>query len=89
MTFYFLLFSILIDIIWALFWAGKWSHIPYDTEKTIHVIVLFTSWIGILAKIFVLSSVGLVEWVMIKSTLPEKLKEKLTGSKYDEQSDDI
>ena len=49
-SFYFLIFSVLIDVIWTIFWSGRWSHIK-DFEKTIHVIVVLSSWIAIGIKV--------------------------------------
>jgi hypothetical protein len=89
MSFFFLCFSLLIDITWTLFWGGRWSHLQQDFEKTIHIIVILSSWAGIFLKIFVLLSIGLVEWSSIKSSLPAKLQEKLTGGKYSAQQDEV
>ncbi len=88
MSFYFLFFSLIIDLIWTLFWSGKWGHIIHDFERTIHILVIIVSWIGIGIKIFILISIGLVEWSSIKSSLPSKLQEKL-NTKYAEQKDEI
>ena len=89
-SFYYLIFSLIIDFVWTLFWSGKWSHISHDFERSIHIIVIFTSWIGILLKIFVLSSIALVEWSNIKSSLPTKLQEKLTNnSGFVAQQDEV
>ena len=82
---FFLIFSVLIDVFWTLFWSGKWSHIK-DFEKTIHVIVIITSWVAIGIKGFIIFAIGLVEWSSIKSSLPEKLQERLTGN-YKQQQD--
>jgi uncharacterized membrane protein len=84
-SWFFLIFSVLIDVFWTLFWSGKWSHIK-DFEKTIHVIVIITSWVAIGIKGFIIFAIGLVEWSSIKSSLPEKLQERLTGN-YKQQQD--
>ena len=87
-TFYFTVFSIVIDITWTIFWSGKWSHVN-DFEKTAHFLVVFLSWVGILLKMVVIFSFGLLEWDTIKSTLPHKLQEQLHGRKYAEQTDEV
>ena len=84
-SWFFLIFSIIIDLSWTLFWSGKWSHIK-DFERTIHVIVILTSWIGIVLKGFVIFTIGLIEYANIKSALPKGIQEKLTGN-YKEQVD--
>lgn len=86
-SWFFLIFSVLIDVFWTLFWSGKWSHIK-DFEKTIHVIVIITSWVAIGIKGFVIFAIGLVEWSSIKASLPEKLQERLTGMNYKAQEND-
>ena len=85
-SWFFLIFSILIDLFWTMFWSGKWSHIR-DFERTIHVIVIITSWVAIGVKGFIIFAIGLIEWSSIKSSLPVKLQEKLTGNNYKEQAD--
>lgn len=85
-SWFFLIFSILIDLFWTLFWSGKWSHIK-DFERTIHVIVIITSWVAIGVKGFLIFAIGLIEWASIKSSLPAKLQEKLTGN-YKAQEND-
>ena len=45
--FYILLFSLLIDFIWVLFWGGKWDTVP----TLFHEMTLFFSWLGIILKI--------------------------------------
>ena len=85
-SFFFLSFSLLIDLFWTLFWSGKWSHIK-DFERTIHVIVIISSWVAIGLKGFVIFAIGLIEWSSIKSSLPQKLQEKLAGGNYEAQND--
>ena len=85
-SFFFLSFSLLIDLFWTLFWSGKWSHIK-DFERTIHVIVIISSWVAIGLKGFVIFAIGLIEWSSIKSSLPAKLQEKLAGDNYQAQND--
>lgn len=87
-SWFFLIFSILIDLFWTIFWSGKWSHIK-DFERTIHVIVIITSWVSIGIKGFIIFAIGLIEWSSIKSSLPAKLQEKLTGSNYQPQNDQV
>lgn len=86
-SWFFLIFSIFVDLFWTLFWSGKWSHIK-DFERTIHVIVIITSWIAIGLKGFIVFAIGLIEWSSIKSSLPQKLQEKLTGN-YQAQNDNL
>ena len=87
-SWFFLTFSLLIDVLWTLFWSGKWSHIE-DFERFIHFIVILLSWIGIGLKVFIVFFIGLIEWSSIKSSLPKTIQEKLHGSKYAEQKDEI
>ena len=85
-SWFFLIFSLLIDIFWTLFWSGKWSHIK-DFEKFIHIVIIILSWVGIGVKGFIIFAIGLIEWAGIKSTLPKNVQEKLTGN-YKEQNDE-
>jgi len=85
-SWFFLIFSIIVDLFWTMFWSGKWSHIK-DFERTIHVIVIITSWVAIGLKGFIVFAIGLIEWSTIKSSLPQKLQEKLTGNNYKPQDD--
>jgi hypothetical protein len=87
-VFYALGFTILFDLIWTLYWGYKWSTIPIDLEKTIHVLVLILSWVAIGYKIFVLICIGLLDWSSIKSGLPKQLREKF-NSNYVEQRDEV
>lgn len=84
---FFLSFSLLIDIFWTLFWTGKWNHIQ-DLERLIHIFVIISSWIGIGLKGFIIFSIGLIEWASIKSSLPKNVQERLTGEGYNAQKDD-
>jgi uncharacterized membrane protein len=86
-SWFFLAFSILIDIFWTIFWSGKWSHIK-DLERFIHIFVIILSWVGIGLKGFIIFAIGLIEWSSIKSSLPKTVQEKLTGQNYKEQQDD-
>jgi hypothetical protein len=64
----------------------------HDFEKSIHLLVLFISWINIIIKIFIVSSIGLIEWSNIKSGLLKKLQENLTKKaigNYEPQKDEI
>ena len=87
-SFYILLFSLLIDIIWCLYWGGKWNSIENDPEKGSHILVLVLSWIGIIVKCFVLFMIGVLEWNGIKSSLPKNIQDKLNGP-YTEYFDEI
>lgn len=85
-SWFFLMFSIILDVFWTLYWRGKWSGVAADFERNIHFLVLLGSWIGIGIKGFLIFAIGLVEWSSIKSTLPISLREKLEGN-YQQQSD--
>ncbi len=87
-SFFMLLYSLLIDIIWVIFWGNRWG-MPNDHEATIHSIVIFCSWVAIVLKIVALLFIGIIEWGSIKSSLPNKLKEKLNaGNNYGAQMDE-
>ena len=49
-TFYALVYSFIIDIVWACFWGSRWGG-KNDYEASIHSMVIFFSWIGILVKV--------------------------------------
>ena len=87
-TFNVLLYSLLIDIFWCLYWNGKWNNLKVDSEATIHSLVIFTSWIGVLLKIVIIGMVGIIEWNIIKTILPKKLQEKL-NPEYAQQVDEL
>ena len=70
--FYILLYSILIDIFWCLFWGGKWDE--YFTIA--HELALFFSWCGIILKIVIICLVGLLEFDIIKNSLFHLLRAK-------------
>jgi len=74
--FYFLCFSFFIDLIWIIFWAGKFDQI-IGIEKTAYILVVFFSFLGVLIKLIVITAIGLNEWDTIKGYLPKKLLEKL------------
>jgi hypothetical protein len=40
-------------------------------------------------EIVVVSSIGLLEWSNIKSSLPAKLQEKLNAGNYSQQNDEL
>ena len=87
-TFNVLLYSLLIDIFWCIYWNGKWNNLKVDSEATIHALVIFTSWIGVLLKMVIIGMVGIIEWNIIKSILPKKLQEKL-NPEYAQQVDEL
>lgn len=88
-SFFILVFSLGIDLIWTIYWGGRWGSLKNDDESLIHGLVIFFSWFGILLKIVTIISIGILEWGNIKSSLPEKLQEKLNASNnYQEQKDD-
>ena len=86
-TFNILLYSLLIDIFWCLYWNSTWNNLKVDPEGAIHSLVILTSWIGILLKIVIISMIGILEWNVIKTVLPKKLQEKLNPG-YDPQIDE-
>ena len=69
-TFYILLYSLLIDVFWNLFWGGKWDTIP----TLAHAVTLFCSWAGLVLKICIILIVGILELDVIKSSLFRFLK---------------
>ena len=86
-TFNILLYSLLIDIFWCLYWNSKWNNLKVDPEGAIHSLVILTSWIGVLLKIVIICMIGILEWNVIKTILPKKLQEKLNPG-YDPQIDE-
>ena len=87
-TFYAVVYSFFIDIFWCIYWRSKWNNLKEDPESTIHGIVIFLSWIGVLLKICVVGLVSITEWNIIKSSLPQKLQEKL-NPEYAPQVDEL
>ncbi len=71
-TFYILIYSLLIDFIWCLFWGGKWDQVP----TLFHEMTLFFSWLGIIWKIFVICFVGILELDIIKASIVSILKKE-------------
>ena len=71
-TFYILLYSLLIDIFWCLFWGGKWD----SATNIAHEITLFLSWCGIILKIIIICLIGIVEFDILKSSVLRFLKAK-------------
>ena len=71
-TFYILLYSLLIDIFWNLFWGGKWDTI----QNLAHEVTLLCSWIGLILKVFIVVIIGILELELIKSSLVATLKQK-------------
>ena len=76
-TFYILLYSLLIDVFWCLFWGNKWDKI----SNIAHELTLFLSWCGIILKIIIICLIGLIEFDIIKDSLSRILKGKDTTSK--------
>ena len=69
-SFFILLYSLLIDFIWCIFWGTKWHKLENDSESGVHKMVLIFSWIGIILKIVVLILIGVLDWQNIKSAVP-------------------
>ena len=86
-TFNILLYSLIIDIFWCIYWNSKWNNLKVDPEGAIHSLVILTSWIGILLKIVIIVMIGILEWDTIKSVLPQKLQERLNPD-YAKQIDE-
>lgn len=84
--FWFMLITLLIDLIWIFYWQSLWGGLSHDDESTIHFLVILFSWISFGVKVCATIMVGVGEWASIKSSLPEKLQEKLNS--YKEQKDD-
>ena len=87
-TFYAIVYSFFIDIFWCIYWRSKWNNLKEDPESTIHGIVIFLSWIGVLLKICVVGIISITEWNVIKTSLPQKLQEKL-NPEYAPQIDEL
>ena len=99
-TFYALLYSFIIDIVWVLFWNSKWGLLTQDKESTIHGLVIFTSWVAILIKViffilYILLQLIVIIFVIatedaaIKASLPSKLREQLNANNtYVPQNDE-
>lgn len=85
--FWFMFSTLLVDLIWIFYWGSLWTSLEHDEETTIHYLVILFSWISFGIKVACTVMVGIGEWASIKSTLPEKLQEKLNA--YKEQQDDI
>ena len=83
-TFYILLYSLLIDTVWCLFWGGKWDQVP----SLFHEMTLFFSWIGIIWKILIIICVCLLEIDIIRASLLSSFKGKSNQQKLYYQQDD-
>ena len=71
-TFFILLYSLLIDVFWSLFWGGKWDTVP----TIVHELTLFLCWCGIVLKIIITILVGILEFDIIKSSIFHFIKAK-------------
>ena len=87
-TFNVLLYSLIVDIFWCLYWNSKWNNLKEDSEGTIHSLVILTSWIGVLLKIIIIGMIGILEWNIIKTILPKKIQDKL-NPEYSQQIDEL
>ena len=74
-TFYILLYSLLIDTVWCLFWGGKWDQVP----SLFHEMTLFFSWIGIIWKILIILLICVLETDTIKTSLMSFIKNRRNG----------
>ena len=74
-TFYILIYSLLIDVIWCSFWGGKWD----NAINLIHEITLFFSWIGIIWKILIILLICVLETDTIKTSLMSFIKNRRNG----------
>ena len=83
-TFYILLYSLLIDTVWCLFWGGKWDQVP----SLFHEMTLIFSWIGIIMKILIIICVCLLELDIIRASLLSSFKGKSNQQKLYYQQDD-
>ena len=81
---YILIFSLLIDFIWVLFWGGKWDTVP----TLFHEMTLFFSWLGIILKICIALFVGVLELDLIKASINSLLKKGGKEKIYDELKED-
>ena len=81
-SFYILIYSLLIDLIYTIYWGSKWGSLEKDYEGTLHSFVIFLSWIGIILKIVISIMIGVLDWENIKSSLPEKLQEKVNNGNF-------
>ena len=81
---YILIFSLLIDFIWVLFWGGKWDTVP----TLFHEMTLFFSWLGIILKICIVLFVGVLELDLIKASINSLLKKGGKEKIYDELKED-
>ena len=81
---YILIFSLLIDFIWVLFWGGKWDTVP----TLFHEMTLFFSWLGIFLKICIALFVGVLELDLIKASINSLLKKGGKEKIYDELKED-
>ena len=87
-TFYFLIYSFIIDIIWCVYWGNKWNSLKKDYENKIHSFVLFFSWIGIIIKSIIIVMIAFLDWESIKSSFPKNIQEKLNKGKYQSFEDE-
>jgi len=87
-SFFILIYSLFIDIIYSIYWGSKWGSLEKDYESTLHSFIIFLSWIGIILKIVIAVMIGVLDWNNIKSSLPEKLKEKLNNENFKEFNDE-
>ena len=67
----------------------KSNTLKIDPEGAIHSLVILTSWIGILLKIVIICMIGILDWDIIKSALPQKLLEKLNQGGFNKQVDEV
>ena len=76
-----MLITLLIDLVWIFYWGSLWGNLEHDDESAIHFLVILFSWISFGIKGFITAMIGVVDWAMIRSNLPQKLQERLNQYK--------
>ena len=86
-SFYILIYSLLIDFIWCIFWNSQWGYLKEDIESGTHCLVIFLSWIGIILKLIIAFLIAVSEKNVLKGTLPKAIEERLNKEGYFSQVD--
>ena len=79
--FFILIFSLLIDIFWCIYWQGKWEGII----SLVHWLTLVLSWLGIFLKLVIILIVAILDLSSIKGSLSEKMNPEIYRPQIDEQ----